>query len=62
MNKKVLIGVTASTFVIFGILLSIGIGLSNSDEIDEIDEIKNNLYRIDNLESKINALEREHRR
>lgn len=51
MKKRALITIAASTFAVFGILLSIGISLSTKDEANDL------RYEVSDLESRVNDVE-----
>jgi tetrahydromethanopterin S-methyltransferase subunit B len=58
MSKSTLIGIVLSTFFIFCLLLSIGIGLSAHDKAENIELTVDDIEsRVDDLEPKVDDLE-----
>jgi len=62
MNKRHLIFLAAGTFISFGVLLNLGIGLSTSDQAyDNASRIDDLDYRVEDVDDRVDDLERERR-
>lgn len=51
MPKTILTALAVATFVVFGLLLSIGIGISSEDQASDLES------RVDELDSRVNDIE-----